>query len=195
MLSRWLTGEGYGGTMDDDAALRRLVEDERARYAATDRGVTRRLREQAAEESTIAGTLLDLAEAGVGVGVRTTSGRLHQGVVRGVGGDFCALRLGSGRWLYVAAEAVASVRVEAGVGDGDPGTRHDVLDRRLEEVLALLAPERPRVMVWSGTDPDPVVGELRAVGIDLVTVRLDGPRRAACHVRLGAVSEVAVDVG
>lgn len=181
--------------MGEADALRRLVDDEWARAAAEERGRTRRLREQAAEESTLAGALLDAAEAGVAVRLRTSGGRDHQGMVLGVGSDFCALRLRGGRWLYAAIGAVSSLRVEPGVRAGDPSRRAEPADQSLAEVLAHLAPERPRVMLWAGADPEPVVGELRAVGEDVATVAAEGAGRPLVYVRLGAITEAAVEVG
>lgn len=185
----WGDREGMG----DEEALRRLVEDEWARAAAAERGRTRRLREQAAEEGTLAGTLLDAAESRVPVQVRTVGARLHQGTVLGIGEDFCALRMPDGRWLYVALHGITSVRVDGGARLGDAGTRSEVADRTLAEVLAHLAPERPRAILWLGSDRDPVIGELRSVGHDIATIGLDGPSRQVAHIRLAALTEAVVD--
>jgi hypothetical protein len=194
MLPRGTSGHARGWTLDGDEDLWGLLETERERTAAVDRGRRRRLRDQAAEESTLAGTLRDAAEAGTAIALRTTAGRSHHGTVSGVGVDFCALRQASGRWVYVAWEAIASVRVEAGFRSGDAGTRLAAEDRSLVEVLAYLAPDRPRVTVGIGNTNEPVVGDLRAVGEDIATIRLDGARRDVVFVRLGAVTEVSVDV-
>lgn len=181
--------------MSDEEAFRRLVEDEWARAAAEERGRTRRLREQAAEESTLVGTLLGAAESGAGVQVRTTGARLHQGAVLGVGADFCALRVAGGRWVYVALDGITSVRIEGALLPGDAGTPSTAADRSLSEVLAHLAPERPRVILWMGADRDPVIGELRSVGYDIAMIGMDGPTRAVAYARLAAITEAAIDVG
>ena len=177
----------------DDAALRALLDDERARAAAAERARTRRLREQASEEGTLAGTLLDLVEQEAPVAVRADAGRLLQGVVVGVGADYCAMRLASGRAAYVALSAIGTVRPSPGSGPGDLGSQRGGEDRTLVEVLGRLAPERPRVALRLAGDPDPVTGELRSVGLDVAEVRLDGPDRARCYVALPAVREVIVD--
>lgn len=183
------------GSDPQDAALRWLLDDQRARSSADELARVRRLREQAAEDSTMAGTLLDLAESGQAVGVRTVTGQRHQGVVAGLGRDFCLLRPAHGRSMYVTLAAIASVRVAAGARAGDPGTRAPAVDRTLREVLAFIVPERPRVTLRTVGDSAPVTGELRAVGVDLATVRLDGPEQGTCYLPLDALAEVAFDVG
>lgn len=179
--------------------LRRLLDEERAGQAARDRARSRRLREQAAEEGTLAGALRRLADRRLPVGVHTAAGALHQGVLVGVGADYCALRAAGGRPRYLALAAIASVRpaVEAaavtaeGAGDPDGGDR---LAPTLAEMLGRLAPERPEVTLRTGTDPDALHGVLRSVGVDVCEVDLVGlPGRAV--VSLAAVSEVVVDAG
>jgi hypothetical protein len=39
-------------------------------------------------------------------------------------------------------------------------------------------------------DEQPLAGELRAVGVDVATLRLDGDRRLTAHVRIPAITEV-----
>ena len=171
-----------------------MLDDERARAGGAERARERALREQAAEESTLAGTLRDLAESSVPVNVRTLAGRSHQGVVVGVGCDFCAVESADRRWIYLAFAAIGSVRSSAGMVSTDPGSRRPQADRTLEEALGYLAPERPRVTVLAGMDPQPVAGRLQSVGRDLMTVRLGGARGELCYVRLGALSEIAVEL-
>lgn len=164
--------------------LLRLLDETRADDRADGRGRERLLRQGAEEGATLVGTLLDLAEAGAAVTIRTTVGRVQHGVLRLVGLDFCVL--GGDVWLALAA--ITSVRP-------DPARRHPpaagdrgpAADLRLVEALARVAPERPRVhVVTDGGDAE--AGELRAVGADVLTLRLDGePRGATCYVPASAV--------
>ena len=184
-------GEGDGAT--EDAQLRAFVDEERGRAAAAERARTRRLREQASEEGTLAGTLLDLVEQGASAALRVDGGHLRQGTLLGLGTDYCALRLASGQPVYIALWAISTVRPAPGMGTGDLGTRTAGEDRTLIEVLARLAPQRPRVGLRLTGDADVVAGELCAVGRDVAEVRLDGPGRPRCFVSLPPVWEVVVD--
>ena len=180
-------------TTAQDAALRVLLDEERGRAAAAERARTRHLREQAGEEGTLVGTLLDLSEQGSVVTLRVSGGRRHQGVIAGVGADYCALRTPAGPPVYVALAAIGTVRPAPGASGGDLGRRERGADRTLAEALGRLAPERPRVALQLAADADPVRGELRTVGRDVAEVRMDGPGRPRCYVRLAAVHEVVVD--
>ena len=59
---------------------------------------------------------------------------------------------------------------------------------RLVDVLAQAAGQRPRVSVQAGATA--VVGDLQAVGRDVLTVRADGGA-GAVYVALASVSEVS----
>ena len=187
-----VSGDEGAGTADD-AQLRAFVDEERGRAAAVERARVRRLREQASEEGTLAGTLLDLVEQGASAALRVDGGHLRQGTLLGLGADYCALRLASGQSVYIALEAISTVRPAPGMATGDLGTRTTGEDRTLVEVLSRLAPERPRVGLRLRGDADVVTGELRAVGRDIAEVRLDGPGRPRCYVALAQVWEVVVD--
>jgi hypothetical protein len=167
--------EGIAATRVDDAAL--------------SRSRTRWLVRQAEEEGTLAGVLIDLAERGEPVVVTTTAGRRHRGTVRAMGADFVALALSSGTTVLVALDAVAAVRTRPGVTSvaGDRSVR---LERNLAEVLTELAAERTGVVI--GAAGAEVRGELRAVGRDIATLRVDGPPAIAAYVQLAAASDVLV---
>jgi hypothetical protein len=66
--------------------------------------------------------------------------------------------------------------------------RGSALAVRLADVLAQAAGQRPRVSVHAGTAP--VVGDLRSVGRDVLTLRTDGAA-GAVYVALASVSEVS----
>jgi hypothetical protein len=186
-----LSGQGlFGG----DALLDRLerwAADSRVDEAARQRSRERWLRQQAEEEATLAGVLLDLAERRVPVVVLTRAGRRHNGLVRAIGADFCALRTATGADVVVALAALGAVRtqprVEVSIGD-----RPAQVDLLLSEVLMGLAATRERVLIVTMDGADAVSGELRSVGHDVVTVRADGDQPAAAYIPLAAIAEVTM---
>ena len=165
-----------------------LVADDAARSRAR----TAWLERQAAEEGTFAGVLVDLAERGAPVVVHLHNGRRHRGVLTLVGRDFCGLRTSSGREVLVAERGLASVRTLPGevVTVGDRLVRTDL---GFVEAIAALAEHRLRVQVVGHDPADAVAGELRSVGADLVTVRLDGAGGTA-YVSSSSVLELSVTV-
>lgn len=175
------------------ADLARWTADAGAGEAARSRIRERWLRHQAEEEARFAGLALDLAEAGVPVALRLTSGRMLHGRVEAVARDFCVVRTDAGTPTLVAFDAVATVRPDPAYrADGAPSSRTGPVDVGLVEVLAGLAGERPRVRIVAEGSGEAVAGELRSVGADVATVRLDGARAGSVYVRLGAVREVAL---
>lgn len=177
--------------MTDGAGdLERWAADARAREAADARVRERWLRAQAEEESSLAGVLLALAERREIVVVTTVAGRRHRGVVAGVGVDFAALQAPAGTTTLVALAAIGDVRVAEGgrrsattTGEGTVG-----LEVRLGEVLAQAAGQRPRISVQAAAAA--VVGDLQAVGGDVITVRADG-EAGMVYVPLASISEVS----
>jgi hypothetical protein len=59
-------------------------------------------------------------------------------------------------------------------------------------MLSVLAADRPRVLIVTTADAEGVAGELRSVGRDVVTVRLDGDPRAGAYVAITAIAEVSL---
>jgi hypothetical protein len=172
------------------ASLDHLVADAVAEDAARERSQTRMLRQIAEEEATFLGVALDLAERGALVVARTSSGRSHRGRVLAVGRDFVVLRDGGGPPVFLAVTAMASLRAQPGAASDDTaGGRAAPLGVGLAALLVGLAAERPRVQV-SAVGDEPVAGQLRSVGADVLTLRLDGDAGLRAHVRLGAVSEL-----
>jgi hypothetical protein len=168
--------------------LLRLLDDARADERGAARERERVLRQAAEEGARLAGTLVDLAERGSGVTMRTDSGRVHHGVVRLVAADFCVVGTESGD-VWLALGAVTTIRPH-------PDERHPpatgdraAIDLLLIEALARVAPERPRVaLVTAGGEA--LAGELRAVGQDVLTLRLDGDPGGVCYVSASAIREV-----
>jgi hypothetical protein len=170
--------------------LERWAADARAREAADARVRERWLRAQAEEESSLAGVLLALAERQDTVVVTTVAGRRHRGVVAGVGVDFAALQAPAGNTTLVALIALGDVRVVGGNRRTAATTGEGTVELgvRLGEVLAQAAGQRPRISVQTGAAA--VVGDLRAVGGDVITVRADG-EAGAVYVPLASISEIS----
>lgn len=169
-----------------------LLDEARAGEQGAARARQRSLQRQAEEGASLAGTLVDLAERGSPVSVRSTAGRTNHGTVLAVGRDFAVLRTEDGRDVCICLGAVAVVRPSSAERHVPAtGDRPAPLDLLLVEVLAGLAPERPRVaLVVAG---QLVAGELRAVGADVVTLRLEGDRPSLCYVSTAALEEAAVE--
>ena len=174
------------------ADLARWTADERAGEAARSRMQERWLRRQAEEEARFGGVLLDLAEAAAGVAIRTTSGRTVHGQIAAVARDFCAVRH-AGMATFLAFAAIATVRPEPGFRAGDAASgRAAPVGAGLGEVLGGLAGDRPRVRVVVDGGGDAVAGELRSVGADVVTLRLDGDAGTPLYLPLTSVREVTL---
>jgi hypothetical protein len=173
------------------ARLEAWVAEAAADEALASRRRERWLKVQAGEEATLAGVLVDVAERGRPVVATTRTDRSHRGVLRLVGVDFCLLETDQRAAVFVGFAALAGVRQPPGE-TAVTGDRPLALGITLAEVLRLLAGERPRVLLVSGTAA--TRGELRSVGADVVTLRLDGEAGSA-YVALHAVDEVVVDDG
>jgi Protein of unknown function (DUF2642) len=171
-----------------------FLDEARAEEAARSRARERWLRQQTAEEARFAGTLVDLLERGAPLSVRTTMGRVHHGTLVAVGRNFCLLRTASEAETYVALDAIVWVRPSAAArAPAATGDRCGVsLDLTLNELCNHLAADRPRVRVTVHRDAEPIAGQLRAVGVDVLTLRLDGEACGTCFVPTTAVAEVVI---
>jgi hypothetical protein len=178
--------EGLAGLLADWSANVRHQDETAARSHR------RWLRQQLEEESTFAGLLLDLAEQGLPVVVQGRGTRHHRGVFVAVAADCAMLRTPGGSHLLLALGGIASVRPE-GVSGTPTGDRGVGVDLSLAEVLAALAGDRPRVVIVSLDNAEGVAGDLRAVGRDVVTIRLDAGRHALLHVPIASISEVLLE--
>ncbi len=161
--------------------------------AAASRARQRWLEQQAIEETTFAGVLADLADRGRAVLVHTTAGRRHRGLLRALGSDFMSISTDVGSDVLVALDAVTSVRSQPRDGAAHSG-RAVSLELTFAAAVAALAEDRPRLAVAT-TDEATVNGELRAVGQDVLTLRVDGDTRANVYIPLGAVTDVSVAFG
>jgi hypothetical protein len=172
------------------AELESWVATSSADAAVDGRRRSRGLAAQAAEEATLAGLLLDLAERGALVVITTTGGRQHRGAVVLVGQELVVVDTEPAGVALVRLDAVAGVRTAPGsvpvVGDRPPHLRVGWV-----EALAVLAVERPRVRAALAGGAS-WVGELRAVGVDVATIRLDGDA-ALTYLAVHAIEDVVLD--
>jgi hypothetical protein len=182
---------GLLGGDDLIARLARWVSDARTDEAAAARARERWLVQVAEESATFSGVLLDLAERAAPAVVVGHGDRRHRGVVTAVAADFCILRTPAGRDVLVAFRGISSVRIDAGVG-APTGDRAVHVDVALAEALAALAGDRPRVLIVTAGGADGIAGELRAVGLDVATVRLDGDPAATAYVPIPSIVEVTL---
>ena len=169
------------------ASLSRWAGDQRAAEAASARARERWLRQQAGEEATFTGVLVDLAERQAAVVIRTdTHG--HIGRLRGIGHDVAVLDGASGALTLVALGAVRSVQLAPPADDRDTsGSRSPTGRLSLAGLLAALAADRAsvRVELLGG---QMVTGSLQGVGADVLSVRVEGEPDRTVHVPLHAVA-------
>jgi hypothetical protein len=186
---RRLTADGLLGG-DLVSRLDRWIAEMRSDDAAASRARERWLLTQAEESSTFVGVLLDLGEQRATVVVEGRGGRRHRGTIVAVAHDFCALRTPSGRDILLSYAGVASVRAERRTSA--TGDRAVQLEATLDEALATLAEDRPRVLVVTLAGADGLAGELRSVGRDVLTLRLDGEPAAPAYVAISAIAELSL---
>lgn len=148
------------------------------------------LREQAGQEGTLRGVLVDLAERRRPVVLRTVAGAEHRVALTMVGGDVVTGRTMRGEHVAAGLDAVASVRTEPGSGPSI-GDRAAAAESTLVGHLQELAAVRPDVVVTL-RDGSRLRGSLTTVGLDVLTVRLPDDERSSAHVALAAVSDLVV---
>lgn len=179
--------------------LARWLAEARVDEAVTARLRERSLRQLGAEEATLLGLCLDLAEGGRAVLARTREGRVHRGVLVAVGADFVAMRSGSGDATFLPVGWLAWLRPAPGAWRGAParggaaaGDRTPPLAARLVDVLTGLAGNRPRVRLVLAGDPDVWAGRLLTCGADVLSVELPGDPRGTGWAPLAQVTEVGL---
>jgi hypothetical protein len=172
------------------AAFADFVGEQRRAEAVRERVAARHLRAAVASGATIAGVLLDLAEARLTVTLRLTNGQRLRGRPVLVGIDGAAMSDGQAL-TYVALSAVATLEGLAAqtVRDGPTGDRVGTRPATFAALVADAATDRPPGRVWVLGRAGPIVGELRAAGMDVLTVR---QRSGTTLVALASV--VAVEV-
>ncbi|HUQ62662.1 MAG TPA: hypothetical protein VM121_02775 [Acidimicrobiales bacterium] len=183
--------------MGDDVSsegLERWAADARAAEVVDARVRERWLRTQAVESSTLAGTLVALAEQSAAVVVTTSTGRHHAGCVTMVGADFLAVQRNE-RISLISFAALASVepsepaRAVPIEGEPRPTSPNAPTAATLTDVLARAVGDRRRLMLYAGDTR--VTGQLLAIGADIATVRTDGDPAGLAYVPVASVSEAS----
>lgn len=180
---------------DDLEGLDAWVAEAKADEAAAARVRERWLTLQAGEQARFALVLSDAAARGLMVRVRTAAAT-HAGVIGLVGHDFVELHTTRGATVLVATSAIAVVETTAGTALGggrepdDDMREEDVVSIRLADRLADAVADR-RLVEVRVAGGERVVGELRAAGVDVVTVRSGTSPPVDCYVPLTSVSEVS----
>jgi hypothetical protein len=169
-----------------DRRLVALTDDVRADEAAAERRRRGALGRQAAEEGTLAGTLVDLAERGADLSLTTGPGRTVRGHVVALGHDHVVVEAADGSAVHVALHAISLVQVAPG-STATSGDRVVARRRSLSSVLADLHAQQRPVLVQTATG-DTVAGSLHAVGVDVVAIGT--PTGRVVYVAQAAITEV-----
>ncbi len=159
---------------DPGAALAAFVDEVRTEQAGTQRRRETWLRRSAADDATVAATLVSLAERGATVTVTTCAGNRHVGTVAGAGSDLVVLDAHGGR-VAITVDAIDTFSAHGPDLVADRrltpvGHRSNADATTLLDFLALVVADRPDVtlVTRSGTRH---TGELVAAGVDVVMVR------------------------
>ena len=189
-------GDGVDRLLDD---LARWMGADRVDRAIRARGRERWLRQQAVEDARFAGIALDLAERGEPVGIRTVAGRTHHGRIVAVATDFVVVEPAAGggtsapaRVTLIALAAIAFMRPTRPPATDPMGDRESAVTISLAETLATLAADQPDVQLVVTGVSEVVAGQLRAVGNDVLTLRVPGQPPGTAYVRLASVTECSV---
>jgi hypothetical protein len=169
-----------------------LLDEGRVREAGAARARERWLRTAAAEDASLAGALLDLAEGAAPVALASAAGRVHRGAVVVVGADVVVLRPSSGALVLVPFGAVAWVRPVDGALPS--GGRVAPAGPLLVDLLAGVAERGDRVALWLAGGVT-LAGRLAGVGVDVVRLEPDGPHgpdAGPSYVSVPSIREVAV---
>ncbi len=148
------------------------------------------LEQAASEETTLVSVLADLAERQRPLALHMSTGGRHVVSITALGTDFVAARASAGTELLIRTDAITAVRSQPREPIAHSGTAVH-LERSLVAALSDLAPERLDVRVTVGGG-EVVSGELRSVGLDVATLRLDGDSRA--HVYIPVANLVSLSV-
>jgi hypothetical protein len=169
--------EGIADARVDDAAAAR----ERAGWVAR----------RAEEDSTFAGALVDLAERQSVVRLQLRGGREIVGTPLAVGPDVVALATLAGR-TFVRLGHLAAIRSGPGQGLVPSGPRRAATHagtRTLHDVVCDATAERANVQLVFD-DGREAVGTLRAMGVDVLTLRENNAAQSTVLVSFDAVAAV-----
>lgn len=174
--------------------LQELLDASRADDLSAARVRERWLRQQATEEATFVGTLLDLAELAAPVSASLIGGRRHDGRIIGLTADGVVLDE-RGDHVVVRLGAVAFVRPSPGTASAvATGDRPAALDLSFGELLARVVGEQPEVAL-ALVSGDAVGGRLLAVGLDVLSVRVASGDAGLVYCPLPSIASVRLRSG
>lgn len=175
---------------DNDALAdwSRWLADCRVDEAVAARSRQRSLEQQAAQESSITGVLLDLGERGRPVTVKTAAGHSCPGRITAVGADFVVVCDDNDDKLLIPTASIATISTS-------PAQRRLTGARlrpsaALADVVHELAADQAQVEVMVADER--VSGLLTTAGADVVAVAVDLPRDDQVHVATAAIDHVVV---
>ncbi len=177
---------------DPLSGLAKWLADSRVDDAAARRARQRWLERQAEEDATLAGVLLDLAERGGPIVVRTNGAATIRGPVVAVGADFVAVREHGLGDVLVPHGSICTVRAAPGERPV-VGERAAAFEVVLAEALVELAADRPPVRV--GAAGAEFRGRLRSTGRDVIAITTDGERTDRIHVALSSLDHLVLLAG
>ncbi len=175
---------------DNDALAgwSRWLADCRVDEAVAARARQRSLEQQAAQESSITGVLLDLGERGRPVTVKTAGGRCCHGRIAAVGADFVVVCDDNDDQLLIPTASIATISTS-------PAQRR-VTGARLRPSAVLadmvheLAADHAQVEVM--VVDERVSGLLKTAGADVIAVAVDQPLDDRVHVATAAIDHLVV---
>lgn len=179
--------ERWEGRIDELlAAFDHWAASDRVEAAAAARARERWLRQQASEDATLAGSLIELCEAGSPVMLSTASARL-QGHVVAVGADCCLLVAAGAGPCLVRLDRLSTVVPTPDDDRPTPrGARPATLSLSFFDILATLAADRSPVTVTLAGG-NRVTGELLGVGADHLQLRSGDTSRRLTLVALASL--------
>lgn len=184
-----MVGHGCPDT-DPFAAILRGIADSRVTDAAVSRSRGNWLARQAEESATMADALVELAQQRAWVHLRVRGGAVVSGVATGVGADVVVVQADAGPVL-VRTAGLSQVRATGSCVPSAAGPRPDGAGREFVDLLRDAAAERAAVLVHTDDGQD-LRGTLRAVGADVLTLRVGTSPLATVLVSLDAVTMVGV---
>jgi hypothetical protein len=167
--------------------LDRFLDEARLAEAARARQQERWLRQVDEEGASLVGALVDLAEGGGSVALETVVG-VHRGCIRVVAHDFCILKSERGE-VWVAYTSLAVVRPDVTSRQATASGNRVAGDLHLVDGLAALVADRPRLTLLLAADRR-VTGTLVGVGLDVITMRLEGEATPVAYVPVALLRAV-----
>lgn len=156
--------------------------------AAAGRARQRSLEHQAAQEATIAGVVIDLAEQDLPVTLKTNAAQVFKGKITAVGLNFVFVLDAERGEVLIPTKAITMISA-APTSRPAIGVRpqSSVL---LGDVLNELVLDKAQVKV--AVADECVTGTLHAVGTDVMAIALSGAPRALAHVAVAAIDHLLV---